>query len=107
MVSSNSSIDWTKLMSEAEQENYVKSPEFKEWLISILANEELTVTFTKKDGTEREMRCTRAPRIIPADKAPKESTEEIGSALPVFDLDKADWRSFIIENVKRIKYELK
>lgn len=107
MVLSNSPIDWTKLMSEADQENFVKSPEFKEWLLGVLADDEITVTFTKKDGTEREMRCTRAPRIIPADMAPKSSSEEIGNAIPVFDLDKSDWRSFIIENVKRIQYDIK
>lgn len=108
MVSSNSPIDWTKLMNTAEQSEFVKSPEFREWLIGLLADEKnpTTVTFTKKDGTERVMRCTRSPAQIPEDQQPKNGTNDSETSLRVFDLDKNEWRSFIVENVKRIEYSL-
>ena len=108
MVSTNQPIDWTKLMTAADQAEFVKSPEFREWLTNLLADEHspTTVTFTKKDGTERTMRCTRSPAQIPEDQHPKNGMGDSESALRVFDLDKNEWRSFIVENVKRIEYTL-
>ena len=106
MVSSNSSIDWTKFMDTAAQAEFVKTPEFREWLLSLLADEKnpTTVTFTKKDGSERVMRCTRSPIQIPEDQHPKNGTGDSDTTLRVFDLDKNEWRSFIVENIKRIEY---
>lgn len=108
MVSSNSPIDWTKLMDAAEQADFVKTPEFREWLVGLLADERnpTTVTFTKKDGTERVMRCTRSPAQIPEDQHPKNGTGDSETSLRVFDLDKNEWRSFIVENIKRIEYTM-
>jgi hypothetical protein len=108
MVSSNSSIDWTKLMTAEENAEFVKTPEFREWLLGLLSDETnpTTVTFTKKDGTERVMRCTRSPAQIPEDQHPKNGTNDSETSLRVFDLDKNEWRSFIVENVKRIEYSL-
>ena len=108
MVSTNSPIDWTKLMTASENAEFVKTPEFREWLINVLADEKnpTTVTFTKKDGTERTMRCTRSPVQIPEDQHPKNGTGDSDTAIRVFDLDKSEWRSFVVENVKRIEYTL-
>lgn len=60
----------------------------------------MVVTFTKVNGEQRVMRCTKDPRFIPADKIPTgnnviKSTE----SMRVFDLDKSDWRSFRIDSV--------
>lgn len=108
MVSTNSSIDWTKLMTEEQNSDFVKTPEFREWLIGLLADSKnpTTVTFTKKDGTERIMKCTRSPDLIPEDQHPKNGTGDSDSTLRVFDLDKNEWRSFIVENIKRLEYTL-
>lgn len=108
MVSSNSPVDWTKLMDAASQADFVKTTEFREWLVELLADERnpTTVTFTKKDGTERVMRCTRSPSQIPEDQHPKNGTGDSETAIRVFDLDKNEWRSFIVENIKRIEYTL-
>lgn len=107
MVSSNSPIDWTKFMTDAENAEFVKTAEFRDWLIGLLADDKnpTTVTFMKKDGTQRVMRCTRSPTQIPEDQHPKNGTGDSESTLRVFDLDKNEWRSFIVENVKRIEYE--
>ena len=38
---------------------------FKKWLKGCLAFGPVTVTFTKKDGTERVMKCTLKEDVIP------------------------------------------
>lgn len=78
---------------------------FSNWLDGILHINPVTVTFTKKDGTERVMRCTLQPELLPKveikenAKPRKEST----TSMRVFDLDKNEWRSFTIKSVKRIR----
>lgn len=62
------------------------------------------VTFTKKDGTNREMLCTLAERNIPTDKQPKTETasQTSGSAVRVFDIEKSEWRSFRWDSVTKV-----
>lgn len=70
-------------------------------LLEALAKGTVTVTFTKKDGTERTMNCTRSSGIIPVEKHPKGDTStETGDNIRVFDLDKQDWRSFNFSALK-------
>ena len=38
---------------------------FTKWLNSMLKVTDMTVTFTKKDGTERVMKCTLQPDVLP------------------------------------------
>lgn len=110
MISSNSSIDWTKIMTETNKDEFVKTAEFREWLMGLLSDDKpTTITFTKKDGTDRVMKCTRNLSNIPEDLHPKsvlvDPIEAKDSAsIKAFDLDKKEWRSFIAENVKRIDY---
>jgi hypothetical protein len=81
----------------------VNEKEVNEILTKLRTNENgTTVTFTKKDGTKREMLCTLIESKIPADKRPKASvgleeetnSSTVGSAVRVFDLGKSEWRSF-------------
>jgi hypothetical protein len=66
--------------------------------------ETITVTFTKKDGTERVMHCTRNMAAIPEDKHPKGSGKEKAAHLIVaFDLKKGEWRSFGEESVLSVQ----
>lgn len=74
-------------------------------LINVLKENVAIVNFTKKDGTERAMKCTLKEDIIP--KATKEdplSQKKIRAlneeVLPVWDCDKEGWRSFRIDSVK-------
>ena len=59
-------------------------------------------TYRKKDGTTRTALGTRAPSLIPVDKAPKALPEgawdDSVKAIPYFDLDKNEWRSFNVLN---------
>jgi hypothetical protein len=86
--------------------------EFKTWTLGILHDDnikDLCVTFTKKDGTLRDMRCTLCEGRIPTDKHPKTegtSTTDSGSAVRVFDTEKQEWRSFRWDSVTKVSFEL-
>ena len=45
-------------------ENAINTPEGREWLLGLLRDSEVTVKFTKKDGSERKMLCTLAENKI-------------------------------------------
>jgi hypothetical protein len=85
--------------------------EFGTWVTSHLKMGPMTITFTKKDGTERVMNCTLQPELLPEEPIvestePKKERKENTSSLRVFDLEKKEWRSFIIKNVKQVKFDL-
>ena len=92
-------MDTLTLLTDGERENELLS-----MLRSSIAG--IRVNFEKKDGSEREMLCTLNEGLIPVDKKPKTSSEAststIGSALPVFDVNKGEWRSFRWDSVKTI-----
>ena len=76
------------------------------WLSGILKVSEATITFTKVDGTERIMKCTLEedklpPVVIKEDAKPRKQSDST-KALRVFDLEKNEWRSFTIKNIKHI-----
>jgi hypothetical protein len=89
-----------------------QTPEFKEWLRGLLHDnsaKNLCVVFTKKDGTEREMRCTLSESRIPSEKQPQSketNSETSGSALRVFDEEKQEWRSFRWDSIKEVRFDL-
>ena len=97
-------------------------PKFKKWLKGILAVGEVTVTFTKRDGTERVMECTTAPSLVPVDlteeihytnttdpvdfpkpKREKKVNEDVQS---VYDLKNKAWKSFRWDSIKEVRLEL-
>ena len=86
--------------------------EFKTWTLGVLHDEnikDLCVTFTKKDGTVRDMRCTLIEGRIPTDKQPKTegaSATDSGSAVRVFDTEKSEWRSFRWDSVTKVSFDL-
>jgi hypothetical protein len=77
------------------------------WLKGILPTTEATITFTKVDGTERVMKCTleanKLPPIVVKEDAKPRKQSDSTKALRVFDLEKQEWRSFTIKNLKRIE----
>ena len=82
---------------------------FKGTLKTLLKSSEATVCFTKKDGTERVMRCTLNPDLLPLPKV-NESTvttkperKKSDTSLAVYDLDAQGWRSFIVTSIKNVK----
>ena len=102
-------INWTDPNNLVEIDDRVE-PMLHEWLNSILKVTDATITFTKVDGTERVMKCTLEPTKLPVvelkegAKPRKETTST--KALRVFDIEKNEWRSFTIKNIKRIELKL-
>jgi len=93
-------------MSVAEWETKDKK-KLRKWLGEHLAYGPVTVVFEKKDGTLREMRCTL--KDVPEyerkteSETPRKKNDEVMS---VFDMDKSEWRSFRIDSIKEIKFDL-
>jgi hypothetical protein len=75
------------------------SEELIEKLLDQLRKSEANIVFTKKDGSERTMRCTLNPATIPLEKHPKGKTEQNPNVVAVYDLENEGWRSFIKENL--------
>lgn len=85
-------------------------PKFQKWVKELLHDsnlKNLCITFTKADGTDRELFCTLAESAIPADKVPKGTGRETSDATQrVFDVEKQEWRSFKWESVKSVTFDL-
>jgi hypothetical protein len=81
---------------------------FTVWLKGALNTSIVDVTFIKKDGTERLMKCTLNPDVLPkveikeGAKPRKEST----TSMRVFDTEKNEWRSFTIRSVRNVRFIL-
>jgi hypothetical protein len=81
---------------------------FRGWLKGVLTVQPATITFTKKDGTERVMNCTLRSDMLPAveikeDATPRKQNDSIISA---YDLDAKGWRSFTVSAVKRVEFDI-
>ncbi len=70
-----------------------------------LANGFARFTYYKKDGSIRTALGTRSSVLIPTDKLPKgdmsdgaATWEDSAKAIPYFDLEKMEWRSFSVLN---------
>lgn len=65
------------------------------------------VTFTKKDGTERIMKCTLKESLIPEKHKPKgDNPREGGNSINViacYDVEKEGWRSFTVSDVTSVQ----
>lgn len=91
----------------SEEKFVFKTKKEKDWLINLLRSEIVELTFTKKDGTERIMKCTLSEQKIPEENLPK-STERAKSdeAVAVFDLENNGWRSFRWDSLKNISFTI-
>ena len=80
-----------------------------------LKNGVVTVTFEKKDGTERTMRATLSDLYVPQveptmlseydGNVPKKTRQLNDDVQAVWDIDEGGWRSFRIDSVKQILKE--
>ena len=96
---------------------------FKKWLKSHLAFGPVTVTFTKKDGTERVMECTTSPSLVPVDITEEKHYTNTNNPIdfpkvkrerkvnddvcPVYDLESKHWKSFRWDSIKQVRLEIK
>jgi hypothetical protein len=66
----------------------------------------VNVIFIKKDGTERKMRCTLKPSLLPQtdlEEAVQKKTPN-PDVLAVWDLENEGWRSFRFDSVIGFTY---
>ena len=124
-------LDWSKsetvrLLKGAPGTQYQEADDagkivIRDWVRSLLQKQPVTVTFTKADGTDRDMQCTLNWDLIPTDKHPKgpdnspvdgivreskQRKEPDLHTLRVFDVEKQEWRSFRFDRLKKITAEL-
>lgn len=75
----------------------------RDYLKSMLAEDILLVTFTKKNGDSREMYCTLQDEFVPEHKKYFSENNSIRKksleVLAAFDMEKADWRSFRMDSI--------
>lgn len=76
----------------------------RDFLIEKLRAGNVTVKFTKADGTERVMNCTLQPSVaIPYEKKTDRVKETNEDVVPVWDIDKSAWRSFKLSALTSIE----
>jgi len=75
----------------------------------ILSKNVATVSFTKNDGTTRDMLCTlredHLPPVTEDDNTQKKPRKYNPDVLPVWDIEKNAWRSFRVDTVEFIKID--
>lgn len=88
-------------MSVAEWETKEKDA-LRTWLDGLLHEGEVKVTFEKKDGTLREMKCTLkdVPVFEKKTDVVRKKNDEV---VAVFDVDLQEWRSFRLDSIKQIE----
>lgn len=78
---------------------------FRDWIKSHLKYGPVTVTFVKKDGTERVMNCTLKSDLTKDYEKKTEKVKVVNEeTCPVFDLDKLEWRSFRYDTVTKVEF---
>lgn len=102
------------LLQEANMQStyYVGADEqekatFRKWLLDLLKEREVIVTFTKKDGSERNMLCTlKEGSIIPYEKKSDKVRIRSEESLSVWDVENGGWRSFRFDTIKHVNFKL-
>jgi WYL_2, Sm-like SH3 beta-barrel fold len=76
----------------------------KESIAALLRNCDATITFIKKDGTERAMKCTlREGVAVPYEKKTERTREAKDDILPVWDIEANGWRSVTVSSIQTIE----
>lgn len=84
---------------------------FTNWLNGMLKVTDMTVTFTKKDGTERVMKCTLQPELLPVVEVKplaegKQPRKESTTSIRVYDIELKDWRSFTTKSITKVEFSI-
>ena len=110
--------------TQYQQADDVNRTIMRDWVRSLLQQQPITVSFTKSDGTDRDMRCTLNHDLIPpappksntgrvdgivleSTKQRKEPKEADPAVIKVYDLEAMSWRSFRMDRLKKITAELR
>ena len=75
----------------------------KDNIVEFLRANVAEVRFTKSDGTERLMKCTlKEDLVVPYSKKTDRTKEANNDIVPVFVVEKNEWRSFRVDSVQSI-----
>jgi hypothetical protein len=92
-------------MDMIDSKNTSTTAENKAGLQALLRQGKATITFTKKDGTERVMKCTLLEGVaVPHEKTTDRVKEPKDDILPVWDIEANAWRSVTIPNIKTVEF---
>lgn len=83
--------------------------EGRDWLVTLLKERAVTVTFIKKDGTERVMKCSLSEEFVPfseIDASSNGTRKKSDEALAVYDIESDGWRSFRWDSIVSIAFDL-
>ena len=93
------------LQPQQEETSWNKSEFLTGWkgefLRGMLFTSIVNLTFIKKDGTERKMRCTLRDDLLPAQEESASAQKKTPNpeVLAVWDLENSGWRSFRYDSV--------
>jgi hypothetical protein len=93
------------MADSTDSKNISTTAENKALVQALLRQGPATVTFTKKDGSERVMKCTLEEGVVvPHEKTTDRVKEPKDDILPVWDLEANAWRSITIPNIKTVEF---
>jgi hypothetical protein len=78
--------------------------ENKSSLIQQLQLGVVNITFSKADGTTRHMRATLYSQLMPVVESKISTKKKSENSLPVWDLDKLEWRSFRYDTIMETNF---
>jgi hypothetical protein len=73
----------------------------RDTLIKNLQMKAMRITFTKVNGDERIMDCSLQESLVPPTNP--DNRKENEEVLPVFDINKGEWRSFRMDSITKIE----
>lgn len=77
----------------------------RKWLVDHLKYGPVEVVFTKKDGSERAMKCTLQENVVmPYEKKTDKEKHKSDDTLSVWDVEKSAWRSFRWDAIKSVNF---
>jgi len=89
------------------QATEVERVAMRKWMSSMLKMGPVKVTFTKQDGSLREMNCTlQEGVVVPHEKTTERVKQENLDVCAVWDIDKSAWRSFRYDSITQIGFDI-
>lgn len=88
------------------QSSDIERQAFKDWLVAILREQEITVDFHKANGDFRSMKCTLNETLgakYSSNESKKKSNPEV---CVVWDTNQGAWRSFRWDRLKRVEFSI-
>jgi hypothetical protein len=85
---------------ETQEKNKV-DVELKKWVKGLLKDHVITLTFTKKDGTERVMKATLAEDWVPPTNG-ETTRKQNDESQAVWDTEAQGWRAFRWDSLKSV-----